>query len=391
MNDIASPTSEQLPPVSTFSLWKTLIYSLLPVVVLLGSMEGCARIIEIWWPPLTLDYGWGFNADSHIFAPAGIMRNRMVTRPEKMVSFPMQSFVMPKPEDTYRIIVLRGSNVHYMLFTLLGMAKRLADTPGETRQFEVINLGGLAYGSYRLRIMIPEALSYTPDIVLIYAGHNEFEEIKHQALVATEKIPVQKVAYSFAMLRLLRDMVASADLVRRFTLSIRTERPPEVDHIAASMYEYTESEIDERMMLYRGNLESIVKACCDKGVPIVMSTVASNLWNPGLHERFATEKQQIVAHYAAGQYTEGMRLARDILSRSSRHQASDVENNIIREVAAAYGLPLIEGERIIMEAEPHGVPGETLLSDVCHITAKGRQLVISAFETEIRRLAHVGG
>jgi len=50
-------------------------------------------------------------------------------------------------------------------------------------------------------------------------------------------------------------------------------------------------------------------------------------------------------------------------------------------------LTLIEGEQLIMQAEPHGVPGETLMSDRCHITEEGRDIVIAEFERVIRRFA----
>jgi len=36
---------------------KTLIYSLLPAVVLFTSLEVSARIWELWHPPLPVDYG----------------------------------------------------------------------------------------------------------------------------------------------------------------------------------------------------------------------------------------------------------------------------------------------------------------------------------------------
>lgn len=376
---------EQAPP--TFSRRKTLLYSLLPAMILFGGLELGARILEIWLPPLTLDYGWGFNEDSRVFMEAGLLRRTMVTRPEKLVSFRMQTFAMPKPPDTFRVVILGGSNVHYMFDPLQRMAERLSATPGERRRFEVINLGGLAYGSHRLRIMLPEVLHYRPDAVLIYSGHNEFEELRHQALVDTARIPVQRVAYSLAMLRLLRDGCASLELAHRFALEIRHERPPEVDYMAAAAHEFSDAEIAERMALYRENLGHMLEQCRNNGVPVVISTVATNYWAPDLHERYQQEKERIREYYASGRYAEGLELARTVLRQSPRHQASDVENGIIRELAAEFGVTLVDGERLIEAAEPHGVTGETLLSDRCHLTETGREIIVAAFEQELRRIA----
>lgn len=372
-----------------FSKGKTLIYSLLPALLLLGSVEGCSRLIELWKPPLVLDYGWGFNENSRVFTTTGILRNQMITRPEKVISFVKQTFRMPKPEDTYRIMILGGSNVHYMQHNLYMMARRLSRTPGEKRRFEVINCGGLAYGTSRLRIMMPELLTYEPDMVLIYSGHNEFEELIHKALVNVETIPVQRVAYSLATLRVLRDALSMLQLTCLDAQRLRETLPPEID-ASTGTYEFSGEEIARHMDVYRENLDAIISQCRERDIPVIISTVATNYWEPDLHPAQADIREQIKRLYAEGNYTEGLALARETLSRSIRHQASDTENGIIREVAERHGLHLVDGEHLIVEAEPHGVPGETLLSDRCHLTNAGREIVIHAFESEIRRIAKTG-
>ena len=378
------------PGIKKFSAIKTIIYSLLPAVALFGTIDGCARLLEFWNPPLVLDYGWGFNEGSRVFEPGGMLRNKMVTRPEKVISFPKQSFDMPKPANVYRMIIIGGSNVNYMQHNLYKMASRLTHAPGEKRLFEIINCGGCAYGSTRLRNMIPELLTYDPDVMLIYSGHNEFEEKIHQKLVNTESIPAQKAAYSLAMLRLLRDGLASLQLTCLDVQTLRETVQPEID-ASTGMYAFSQEEIAAHMNLYRENLTDIVAQCRDHGIPVIISTVASNFWKPQLHQSLLETTQQIQELYEAGKFKEGMALARETLVRSPRHQASDTENGIIREVAQQFSLPLIEGERLIMEAEPHGVPGETLLSDHCHLTDTGREIVLRAFEQEIRRIAGPAG
>ena len=377
-------------PPRRFSIGKTILYSLLPAFLLFGTVEGCARLLELMKPPLVLDYGWGFNEDSRVFTPGGILRNQMSTRPEKVISFIKQSFQMPKPSDTYRMIIIGGSNVHYMQHNLYVMARRLMRTPGENRRFEVINCGGLAYGSRRLRIMMPELLTYEPDLVLIYAGHNEFEELIHKALVDVEAIPVQKAAYSLAMLRLLRDTLATLQMTFLDAQRLRETTPPEID-ASTGTHEFSKEEIDMHMALYQENLEAIVSLCQEREVPVIISTVATNYWKPDLHYSLADVQAEIQGLYDEGRYEEGLALARETLSRSKRHQASDTENGIIRAVAHAFSLPLVEGEQLILDAEPNGVSGETLLSDRCHLTHEGREIVLRAFEQQIRRIAEVGG
>ena len=87
-----SQESDKAPETITFSRRKTIIYSLLPALLLLGGVEGCARLLELWRPPLTLDYGWGFNKTAGV-QPAGITQYN--DNPSgKQVPF-VKSFKMP--------------------------------------------------------------------------------------------------------------------------------------------------------------------------------------------------------------------------------------------------------------------------------------------------------
>jgi hypothetical protein len=390
MSDKQQPeAASDSPTTQTFTLRKTILYSLLPAVILFGGLESCARLYELWHPPLTLDYGWGFNEGSRIFIPSGIQRNRMTTRPEKLVSFARQSFSMPKKDNTFRICILGGSNVNYMQLNLLNLSKRLASRIEKKKQVEIINCGGLAYGSERLRIMTQELLLYDIDLILIYAGHNEFEELIHKNLTDLNTLAIQKTAYSLAMLRTIRDIGASLQLTFINPGKLRDSLPPEVDW-STGVYEFSQEELAAHMNRYRENLGEIVDSFQSHNIPIIISTVATNYWAPRLHPTQKNIEDEIAALYAQGLYEQGMNTAREILVRSPRHQASDVENTIIRDIADSYHLTLIEGEQLIIDAEPHGVPGETLMSDSCHLTHAGREIVLAAFEEEIfKRLSQL--
>jgi len=69
-----------------------------------------------------------------------------------------------------------------------------------------------------------------------------------------------------------------------------------------------------------------------------------------------------------------------VLRESTRHQASDAENEIIVRLAERHGLPLADVEGAIMAAEPNGVPGETLFSDRCHVTEEGKVILMDTYE-----------
>jgi hypothetical protein len=118
-----------------------------------------------------------------------------------------------------------------------------------------------------------------------------------------------------------------------------------------------------------------------------MGVVATNLWKPDLLDKYRDSKEEIARRYAAGDYQGGMALARKMLRSTSRHQASDAENEIIRDLAKEYGAALVDIEAAITKAEPHGVTGETLFSDRCHVSDEGRVILTKEYERAIRRIA----
>ncbi len=371
------------------SRFKVVLYSLLPTIVLLGALEGGARLVEWVRPPLPADYGMGFDDDSRVFMPSGVVRPVMTTRPQKEISFVSQSFPTPKPANTYRIFFLGESNVNYLRWNLEDLAERLgaADTKG--RRFEIINMGGLAYGSHRLLRVAREIINYEPDLVLVYIGHNEFEELEQQELAAPQRAAVQRQVYRSAFMRLLRDTAASARITwMRFRLS-HAKLPPEVNYMATYGRDFSPEEIDRRMAEYRTNMGGILALCRDRQVPAIMGAMATNLWKPDLLDKYKDAKEEIARLYAAGDYQGGMALARKMLRTTSRHQASDAENWIIRDLARDYGATLVDVEAAISKAEPHGVPGEALFSDRCHVNDEGKSILVKGYEKAIRRLAGV--
>ncbi len=373
--------------VPRFSPVKTVVYSLLPTLALLCLLEGGSRALEWWKPPLPADYGMGFDPESRVFIPSGPLRRTLTTRPEKEISFQRQSFAMPKPGGTFRVFMIGGSNVNYLQAGFDFLGERLSDEDPGGRRFEILNMGGLAYGSSRLRRVLDEVVEYSPDLILIYMAHNEFEEMEQEREVRPERRSLQRAVYRSAFMRRLRDTAGTLQVWLLRIRRMRADLPPEVDWSATSGHEFSPEEIAERMRTYRENLAAMLDRCRERGVPVVVGTVPSNLWNPDLPASLQGVRDEIQALYARGEYAAGMALARETLRHASRHQASDAENDIIRGLAGEKGVPLVDVFSVIAAAEPNGVPGETMLSDRCHLNERGQLLLLREYERKIRKTA----
>ena len=352
---------------------KTFLYSFVPLVLLLGVLEGAGRVREHFSPPMPFDAGMGFDENSRLFVFANDSRYR-ATSSEKLFQFLPQSFESTKPPGARRLIVLGESSVYHLNPELSEF--------GRKNGFEVINAGGLGYGSQRLVILAREMVEYSPDLVIVYLGNNEFQEIEQLQYYAPGTIATQEFLDRFAFYRLLREM-----LVRVWLAKLRREHDqrqlaepfnPMVDgHFSAL-------EGEQRMAAFRINLTEILRIFQRNKVPVLIGTVPSNLVHPVFSWALKSDYAPMQSLMEQHRYPEALAFAQQFLvSRTDRHQSSQIENRIIREVAQENHVPLIDTEKVITQAEPHGIPGETLFEDHCHLNSRGRYLWMGAFSKSI--------
>ena len=94
--------------------------------------------------------------------------------------FAESGFAARKAPGSFRIFCLGGSTVQgrpYQPATAFSQWLQLGLQAAEpSRQWEVVNCGGVSYASYRLVPILEEVLGYHPDLVILYTGHNEFLE-----------------------------------------------------------------------------------------------------------------------------------------------------------------------------------------------------------------------
>ena len=146
------------------------------------------------------------------------------------------------------------------------------------RRVEVLDAGMSAISSYVIVDLLPELLDTSPDLVVVYAGHNEFygrygsasslfpggNDLRVRAALAAQKTRLgQMVRRIVAWFRpSTADSVASATLMERVIGDqlIRMDSP---------RYERTKE-------AFRRNLERIADACQARGIPVIFGTLVSN-------------------------------------------------------------------------------------------------------------------
>jgi len=356
-------------------------------------------MLEHWIPPIQIDYGLGFNEDSRLFILSDGETGTLITNPAKHVSFADQKFLKRKPADTLRVFLIGGSSVR-RLEDLQLLKEKLEPSKSDTfRQIEIINAGGSAYGSHRLVKVLIEIINYEPDMVLIYCGHNEFEEAEQLEWAKLDLMGVNSTLSNSAAFRVFRDGIdryrihlIQTDRERRALATIEPSfqwaqgRPD-----SWRRGTFTDESARERLQSYTANLQLMVSLCQERKIPIIIGTVPSNLFPNQIWiefpKKYRPDFDVIGDDYRSEKYKAASSRFREILSASpGRHQSSDLENQAIRQVAASTNIPIADVEAAIIAAEPHGVPGEALFDDHCHLNKQGNAILISVFADQINQL-----
>jgi len=366
---------------------RKLLFTALALVLAAVLLEGAARVVERVLPPLTVDYGLGFDAASRVFEPDPQRPGMLRTKPSKLRHFVDQRFSARKAADRIRVAVVGGSSVHYLDRELRELAERLSESRRDGRQVEVINAGGRSYGSHRLVLVVDEVLDADLDALVLYTGHNEFEEVEQLHLASPLQSAFERRLSASAFVRVLRDAVArlrARGLERAHDQRLLATDPRPA---RAWRHPFTDADVQARRRAFEANLRTMVTHAQRRGVPVLLATIPSNLYRPAVPEAAFERYAKAFELYDEGRYGEGAALVASLLPETpGRHQSSRTENDILRRLSRELELPIADVEAAVTAAEPHGVPGERLFLDHCHLNTEGMRVWAHSVEGALRRL-----
>ncbi|MGH7202498.1 MAG: hypothetical protein ACREJB_17970 [Planctomycetaceae bacterium] len=219
-------------------------------------------------------------------------------------------FQLPKPAGTYRIVVVGASTViGYPYPPELAFPRHvewLLEQQSPNRDVEVLNAGITAVNSFAVRDVVAEAVACDPvacdpDLIIVHSGHNEFYG---PAGVASTAVPVPGscVPALYAVRRLRLTQVGTDWFLARQDTG---------QNLVESLPRTVEIPLDSDLMRsaeqsYRENLQDMVRMSQRAGVPILLTTVASNLKDQSPIRRASIEDvdaavvQQWRDHFEAG-------------------------------------------------------------------------------------------
>lgn len=296
---------------------------------------------------------------------------------------------------------------------------------------EVVNVGLAAVNSYTVLDFIKELVEYEPDAFVVYLGHNEFYGA--MGVGSTEYLGQWRwLVKLYLQMRNVRLFL----LVRDGIVALRSLMKPDVALHDVTLMEgmvrektirYNSKEYNVAKSNFEANLREIVSTAKSHRVPIILTTLASNVrdqkpllatfsestndeskkkWND-LIERgnvaqqhgefsraFQVFEQAIkidtlnadAYFYTAkcldtlGRYDEAKRAyekARDY--DALRFRASSDFNELIRYLCQQENVPLADAERAFEQQSPHGLLGSNLMLEHLHPNFDGYFLLAKTF------------
>ena len=375
-----------------------------------------------------------------VFIPSSSDPNRLETAPNKLAWFNHQSFPATKPANTYRIFCLGGSTTYGRPYSdqtsFCGWlreflnAQPTAKGDANTTRFELINAGGISYASYRVVRVLKEVLQYTPDLVVIYTGHNEFlEERTFRDLRETPKLITRADTLlsrtrTYSLIKsTMKPNVAPASATNLLPAEVKTRLD---NGIGPAAFDRDDKLSENVHSQFRANLDRIADLCEQAECKLLLVSPASNLEHCSPFKSIVStalpsaEQERVDQHLARardliaiGDFStaqEETKTALELdnrcplasflhgkaLAGNNRHdqahdafvrarnqdicalRATSTVHEIVRSVATARSLPVIDFPKLVAENSENGIAGETLFLDHVHPTVDGHRLLALA-------------
>lgn len=330
-------------------------------------------------------------------------------------------FLEEKTDSTFRIFVQGASTAVGFPFYYSGsfprmLEHRLVQTFPD-KNIEVINTGITAVNSYTLWDLTDKIIEQKPDLVLIYAGHNEY----YGALGVGSSVAVANYPWMVRTYLWLKDFRFFQLLENGYLkLNSANNDAPQIGKTTLMEVMAEKQKIPINSDVYYAGLkqfESNVSRILDKyksnNIPVILSTLVSNEKDikpfisenvedslkliEGIEENRAeanslAEKNAFAA-YIKGQYYLEKNSA---TSKKYFHLAKEMDylrfraperiNALIKSLAKENGIPLINMEQEFLKYTGKNVVGNELLTEHVHPNIKGYFVMADAFYKKIKEL-----
>lgn len=330
-------------------------------------------------------------------------------------------FLRQKTDSTFRVFVQGASTVvGYPFYRGASFPRLLKHRLSRTfpeKNVEVVNTGITAVNSYTLWDVTDKIIDQKPDLVIIYAGHNEYYGalgVGSSASVGSHPVLVR----SYLKLKNLRffQLIENA-LTGLMGTGAQNKKSVTETTLMEVMAKEQEIPLNSEAFVagisqFEGNLKRILDKYERHGIPVILSTLVSNEKDvkpfisddldkesfvesieknkPDVHE---LAQNNADAAYILGQHylernpdsaKKYLHLAKEL--DLLRFRAPEKINEVIMQQAHERKLPLVDMKNIFESKVPNGILGDELVAEHVHPNVEGYFVMADAFYEKVKAL-----
>lgn len=415
------------------SLKKKIVFSLSTIALFMILLAGLEIALRLLYP----------NLDTPLVTEASYdgIKWYQVNRAFLKKYFSGADFLVPelkpalfrkiKTANTFRIFCIGESSMfgvpYQMTGNIPGIVRKQLRHLYPDREIEVVNFGASAVSTNVVLDMCPDLLRLQPDLILLYAGHNEFYGPEGVGATPLEKNLPFLISWKYS----LRNLALVKLLMAALPQTATPEREEEVTlmkQVSQNTRVPLNSDDANRVFKrFESNLAEIIALFKKRNVPIIVSDVTSNLmfppfsstsdeWRDGGKETLLEAESSL----AEGQLPKAMEATRKCIALDStdarghfllasayertgsfmeakRHyllardydllkfRAPQRTNMIIKDVCAAENVPLVSSDSLFTSLSRNGITGSDLFWEHLHPSAYGYYLIADLYVRQIER------
>jgi len=334
-------------------------------------------------------------------------------------------FLKNKTDSTFRIVVQGASTIVGFPFYRNGsfpriLKHRLSRTFPE-KNIEVINTGITAVNSYTLWDLTDKIIEQKPDLVIIYAGHNEYYgALGAGSAVFTGNHPFLVRGYLrlknlrfFQLLENAYSQIFESEndtgyKVGETTLMEVMARKQQIPYNSEVYY--------AGISQFKSNFKKIISKYQDENIPVILSTIVSNekdippfisddLAEDEFEEALGKNKtitSKIAEHNAKAAYKLGqfyiskqkdsakkyLHIAKEL--DLLRFRAPEKINEAIIELSKNKNVHLVDTKKLFGAKSQSGFIDNELMTEHVHPNVKGNFIIADALYNKIKQLQFIG-
>lgn len=314
-------------------------------------------------------------------------------------------FDKEKKPNTFRVFAFGGSSTAGWPYvpnaSFPRQLKRKLELLYPENNIEVINLGISAINSYTLRDFLPAVLEQRPDLILIYAGHNEY----YGALGVGSTVSIGSSRnlvnlylwlYNFKTTQLLRDFISWV-----YGLFKDDEKASEANNetlmsqmIGNSLIKFESDEYWAGVRQFEGNIIDMIEMIKKANIPVIIGKLTSNIREQKPFVSVETEKYppaeevfiKANEELEKGNIEEAGKLF--LLAKeydALRFRAPQKINDIISEIGKKFNVPVVDIDSVFRKHSPYELVGYNLTVDHLHPNIDGYRLIADTFFDEMKK------